>query len=116
MSVEAVLRDLMAAGLDSMPGGGAEILRREVRDRVCPVKISGERWLDVHRTAHGLGLKTTATMLYGHVEGYADRVDHLLRLRALQDETGGFQAFVRWPSNPSTAPWSTCRPPPGRTI
>jgi len=65
-----------------------------VRNEVCPAKISGERWLEVHSAAHRLGLKTNATMLYGHVESYEDRVDHLLRLRATQDETGGFQAFV----------------------
>jgi len=91
---EEVLRDLKAAGLDSMPGGGAEILRAEVRRKVCPAKISGERWLEIHRSAHGLGLRTNATMLYGHVETYEDRVDHLLRLREAQDETGGFQAFI----------------------
>ena len=91
---EDILRDLKSAGLESMPGGGAEILGAEVRARVCPTKISGERWLEIHKTAHGLGFKTNATMLYGHVENYADRVDHLLRLRDLQDETGGFQAFI----------------------
>ncbi len=94
VTTEAVLRDLKTAGLDSMPGGGAEILGAEVRARVCPAKISGERWLEIHKLAHGLGLKTNATMLYGHVETYADRVDHLLRLRAVQGETGGFQAFI----------------------
>lgn len=91
---EHILRDLKAAGLNSMPGGGAEILRAEVRRQVCPAKISGERWLEIHKAAHGVGIKTNATMLYGHVETYADRVDHLLRLRAAQDETGGFQAFI----------------------
>lgn len=94
LSVEAVLADLKSAGLDSLPGGGAEILNGHVRQQVCPEKISGERWLEVHQIAHRLGLKTNATMLYGHVERYEDRVDHLLRLRAAQDETGGFQAFV----------------------
>jgi aminodeoxyfutalosine synthase len=94
ITAEEVLLDLKRAGLDSMPGGGAEILRAEVRTRVCPVKISGERWLEIHMVAHRLGLKTNATMLYGHVETYEDRVDHLLRLRAAQDETGGFQAFI----------------------
>lgn len=89
-----ILRDLKQAGLDSLPGGGAEILSERVRSRICPAKISGERWLEIHRTAHTLGIKTNATMLYGHVESYEDRVDHLLRLRALQDETGGFFAFV----------------------
>ena len=94
LTVEQLLLDLKAAGLDSMPGGGAEIFNARVRHEVCPAKISGERWLDVHKTAHRLGLRTNATMLYGHVESHADRVDHLLRLRAAQDETGGFQAFI----------------------
>lgn len=89
-----ILADLKAAGLDSLPGGGAEILDAGVRRQVCPEKISGERWLDIHKTAHGLGLKSNATMLYGHVETHEDRVDHLLRLREAQDETGGFQAFI----------------------
>jgi len=93
-SAEDVLRDLQAAGLDSLPGGGAEIFADRVRRQVCPAKISGERWLEVHQLAHRLGLRTNATMLYGHVETYEDRVDHLLRLRAAQDATGGFQAFI----------------------
>jgi aminodeoxyfutalosine synthase len=94
VSVEHMLGDLKAAGLDSLPGGGAEILAARVREQVCPAKISGERWLAVHRLAHRLGLRTNATMLYGHVEAYEDRVDHLLRLRQAQDVTGGFQAFI----------------------
>jgi aminodeoxyfutalosine synthase len=92
--VDQILGDLQSAGLDSLPGGGAEIFAERVRNEVCPAKISGERWLEVHAIAHRLGLKTNATMLYGHVENYEDRVDHLLRLRATQDETGGFQAFI----------------------
>lgn len=92
--VEQILRDLQTAGLDSLPGGGAEIFAEGVRNEVCPAKISGERWLGVHALAHGLGLKTNATMLYGHVERYEDRVDHFLRLRVTQDHTGGFQAFI----------------------
>ena len=91
---EEVLRRLIVAGLDSMPGGGAEIFHPEVREKICPGKADAAQWLAVHRTAHRLGLKTNATMLYGHVETYAHRVDHLRRLRELQDETGGFQAFV----------------------
>jgi aminodeoxyfutalosine synthase len=91
---EQILRDLRSAGLDSLPGGGAEIFAPDVRKQVCPAKISGDRWLGVHAIAHGLGLRTNATMLYGHIERYEDRVDHLLRLRAAQDETGGFQAFI----------------------
>jgi aminodeoxyfutalosine synthase len=94
LSYEVILKRLMAAGLDSMPGGGAEIFHPEVRTKICPNKADAEQWLSVHRTAHWLGLKTNATMLYGHVETYEHRVDHLRRLRELQDETGGFQAFV----------------------
>lgn len=89
-----VVDELMTAGLDSMPGGGAEIFAAEVRRKICPEKISGERWLDVTEQVHLAGLKTNATMLFGHLEDYADRVDHLARLRQLQDRTGGFQAFI----------------------
>ena len=94
LTVEDVLLDLKEAGLNSLPGGGAEILGAGVRAQVCPAKISGERWLEIHQLAHDLGLKTNATMLYGHVESYADRADHLIRLREAQDGTGGFQAFI----------------------
>ena len=89
-----VLERLIDAGLGSLPGGGAEILAEETRKRICPEKISGRRWLEIIETAHGLGLKSTATMLYGHVESLADRVLHMARLRELQDRTGGFQAFI----------------------
>jgi aminodeoxyfutalosine synthase len=89
-----VIRELKQAGLGSMPGGGAEILAQKVRAKICPEKISGERWLEVIETVHREGLKTNATMLFGHLEEFADRVDHLARLRALQDRTGGFQAFI----------------------
>jgi aminodeoxyfutalosine synthase len=93
-SVGEVIEELKEAGLDSMPGGGAEIFRSEVRNRICPEKISGERWLEVIETVHRAGVKTNATMLFGHVENAADRVDHMSRLRQLQDRTGGFQAFI----------------------
>jgi aminodeoxyfutalosine synthase len=92
--VTAVLEELIAAGLGSLPGGGAEIFAADVRARIAPRKADAETWLAVHRAAHRLGLRSNATMLYGHVETPADRVDHLLRLRRLQDETGGFQAFI----------------------
>jgi aminodeoxyfutalosine synthase len=92
--VRAVLEELIAAGLGSLPGGGAEIFDPEVRRKISPRKIDADTWLDVHRTAHKLGLRSNATMLYGHVETARHRVDHLLRLRELQDETGGFQAFI----------------------
>ena len=94
LSIERVLKRLVAAGLGSMPGGGAEILVEEVRNRICPEKISGARWLEIIRQAHRAGLKTNATMLYGHLETVADRVAHMELLRNLQDETGGFQAFI----------------------
>lgn len=94
LTVEKVLQRLMDAGLGSMPGGGAEILVEEVRRKICPEKISGGRWLEIIRLAHLAGLKSNATMLYGHVETAADRVAHMEMLRVLQDETGGFQAFI----------------------
>jgi len=93
-SIEQVLERLIAAGLGSMPGGGAEILVEEVRAKICPEKISGRHWLDIIRRAHSAGLKTNATMLYGHVETHADRVAHMALLRDLQDGTGGFQTFI----------------------
>ena len=89
-----ILRRLVDAGLGSLPGGGAEIFHPEVRDQVCGAKASTEAWLDVHRTAHRLGLHSNATMLYGHIERPEHRIDHLIRLRELQDETGGFQTFI----------------------
>lgn len=97
--IEEVLRALKDAGLGSLPGGGAEIFEPRVRRKICPKKITGERWLEIHRAAHQLGLPTNATMLYGHIEDEEDRVNHLLALRALQDETGGFRSFVPLPFN-----------------
>jgi len=90
----AVLEDLCEAGLGSMPGGGAEIFHPDVRDRICEHKADAGKWLEIHRAAHELGLKTNCTMLYGHIENNYHRVDHLIRLRELQDRTGGFQTFV----------------------
>ena len=89
-----VLRELMAAGLDSLPGGGAEVFAARVRQKICADKCDADRWLAIHRTAHALGMRSNVTMLYGHIETYAERIDHMLRVRALQDETGGFQAFI----------------------
>ena len=89
-----VIHALREAGLGSMPGGGAEIFAKKVRDKICPEKISGERWLEIIEEIHGTGIKSNATMLFGHLESYADRVDHMRRLRELQDRTGGFQSFI----------------------
>src|SRR5256712_9304309 len=93
MTDEQVLRELMAAGLDSLPGGGAEIFAERVRRKIAHDKCGTERYLEIHRTAHRLGMRTTGTMRYGHIETSEERVDHMLRARALQDETGGFPAF-----------------------
>jgi len=93
-SEEAVLRDLIEAGLDSLPGGGAEVFAERVRRKICDDKCDAHRWLRIHRLAHGLGLRSNVTMLYGHIETNAERIDHMLRARAVQDETGGFQAFI----------------------
>ena len=92
--LEDTLRELRDAGLGSIPGGGAEIFARRVRRKICKDKITGEEWLKVHETAHGVGLRSNATMLYGHLETVEERVDHLVRLRELQDRTGGFVTFI----------------------
>ncbi len=94
MTIEDVFSRLVQAGLGSLPGGGAEVLTERVRKLVCKNKISGQRWLDIHRIAHGMGLRSNATLLYGHVENSEDKVEHLQLLRDLQDETGGFQTFI----------------------
>jgi len=94
MSTEEVLLDLKEAGLGSLPGGGAEIFSEEVRKKICPNKISGDKWLEVMEIAHTAGLKSNATMLYGHIETPEARIDHLIKLRELQDKTGGFMAFI----------------------
>jgi aminodeoxyfutalosine synthase len=93
-SDEQVLRELMEAGLNSLPGGGAEIFAERVRRKIAHDKCGTERYLEIHRIAHRLGLRSNVTMLYGHIETAAERVDHMLRARALQDDTGGFQAFI----------------------
>ena len=94
MSYEEVLTKLRAAGLDSLPGGGAEIFHPEVRTRIAHDKATADEFLEVHRVAHRMGMKTNVTMLFGHIETFAHRIDHMLRVRALQDETKGFQAFI----------------------
>ena len=100
LSVEEVIKRLKEAGLGSIPGGGAEILSDRVRERIAPNKIKTREWLEVHRTAHRLGLKTTATMMFGSLDGDEDIVEHLKVIRELQDETGGFTAFIPWSYQP----------------
>ena len=92
--IRQILETLVDAGLGSLPGGGAEIFHPEVREAICGAKASTETWLEVHRTAHKLGLNTNATMLYGHIDKAKHRIDHMIRLRELQDETDGFQTFI----------------------
>lgn len=94
MTVEEGLSYLKAAGLDSLPGGGAEIFDEKIREQICADKVSAEGWLEIHRTAHLLGMHTNATMLYGHIENYGHRIDHMERLRSLQDQTKGFNTFI----------------------
>lgn len=99
-TVENVLQELKNAGLQAIAGGGAEILTDRVRNLLCPKKATADEWLNVARTAHKIGLKTNASMLYGHIETLEERVEHLIKLRALQDETGGFQTFIPFPFLP----------------
>ncbi len=94
VSIEEGMKILHEAGLDSMPGGGAEIFHPEIREKICADKVDADGWLKIHRAAHGLGMHSNATMLYGHIEKYSHRVDHMERLRKLQDETGGFNTFI----------------------
>jgi len=93
-TVEEGMQYLHDAGLDSLPGGGAEIFHPEIREQICADKIDGTGWLHIHETAHKLGMHTNATMLYGHIENYSHRIDHMSRLRQLQDKTGGFNTFI----------------------
>jgi aminodeoxyfutalosine synthase len=108
-SMGAILEEMQAAGLGSLPGGGAEIFDPEIRAKICPRKTDGQTWLNVHRTAHQFGLRSNATMLYGHLEGVGHRIDHLMQLRRLQDETGGFQAFVPLAFHPENTRLSDLR-------
>ncbi len=100
LTTKEVLQRLQAAGLDSMPGGGAEILADRVRQMLAPRKCSAAQWIGVMEEAHNLGMRTTATMMFGHVETMEERLEHLQRLRDLQDRTGGFTAFIPWPFQP----------------
>jgi len=102
--VREVLMSLSDAGLDSLPGGGAEILSDRVRNEVSPRKCTADEWIGVMREAHALGMLTTATMMFGHVETYSERIEHLERIRAQQDETGGFTAFICWTYQPENTP------------
>src|SRR5271169_5665495 len=104
MTIAETLGRMKEAGVDSMPGGGAEIFADRVRHIICDHKIDGSEWLDTARMAHQMGLRSNATMLYGHVENEEDRVDHLLKLRAVQDETGGFQTFIPLAFHPANTP------------
>ena len=106
-----VLQELKAAGLDSLPGGGAEIFAARVRQKICHDKCDGPRYLAIHRIAHGLGMRTNVTMLYGHIETMEERVDHLLQTRALQDETGGLQAFIPLAFHPDNNQMRKLPPP-----
>lgn len=110
-SVRSILEDLIEAGLGSMPGGGAEIFHPEVRDQICEHKSDAGKWIDIHRTAHQLGLQTNATMLYGHIENAYHRIDHLIRLRELQDETNGFQTFIPLAFHPENTGLAHIRKP-----
>jgi aminodeoxyfutalosine synthase len=112
--LDETIRLLKAAGMDSCPGGGAEIFAKRVRDIICTNKISGERWLEVARECHRQGVKTNATMLYGHVETAEERVDHLLRLRDLQDETGGIPGVIPLAFHPENTPLAHLPPSTGR--
>ena len=94
LTVEEGMKQLHDAGLDSLPGGGAEIFAPEIREQICADKVDAAGWLQIHETAHNLGMHTNATMLYGHIEKYEHRVDHMRRLRELQDKTGGFNTFI----------------------
>jgi aminodeoxyfutalosine synthase len=94
LSVQQGMEKLKAAGLQSMPGGGAEIFHPDIRKKICADKVGAEGWLEIHETAHRLGMPTNATMLYGHIENYTHRIDHMERLRQLQDKTHGFNAFI----------------------
>ncbi|MGH9573989.1 MAG: aminofutalosine synthase MqnE [Candidatus Acidiferrales bacterium] len=113
ISLRDVLIRMKEAGVDSLPGGGAEIFHPRVRRIICDHKVSGQMWLQIARTAHELGMRSNATMLYGHVETNEERVDHLLRLRELQDKTHGFQTFIPLAFHPANTPLSHLPGPTG---
>jgi aminodeoxyfutalosine synthase len=111
-SVEEVFTDLRQAGLDSLPGGGAEVFSERVRRHLFPQKIGHERWLEIHRIAHRMGIRSNCTLLYGHIESYEERVDHVLKLRGLEDEAPGFFAFIPLAFQPGTTGIRTRQAPP----
>jgi aminodeoxyfutalosine synthase len=113
LSIEDTLRAMKEAGVDSLPGGGAEIFHPRVRKVICDHKTSGQMWLSIARAAHQIGLRSNATMLYGHIENHEERVEHLLALRALQDETGGFVAFIPLEFHPENTALSHLPKPTG---
>ena len=112
-SITQVLKDLVDAGLGSMPGGGAEIFSPRVRKKICPKKLPGKEWLEIAKVAHRAGIRSNATMLYGHIETIAERVDHLLALRKAQDETGGFLCFIPLSFHPDNTKMAYLPPPGG---
>lgn len=112
-TIRQVIEQMIDAGLNSMPGGGAEIFDPVIRQQICEHKADSDVWFDVHRTAHQLGLRSNATMLYGHIEKAAHRIDHLCRLRDLQDETGGFQTFIPLAFHPDNTEMSDIQKPDG---
>jgi aminodeoxyfutalosine synthase len=115
LSVHDTLKELKSAGLGSLPGGGAEVFAPRVRSLVCPEKLSGDEWLNVMRQAHEIGLRSNATMLFGHVETDEERIDHMVRLRTLQDETGGFMSFIPLAFHPANTDLDDIPPTTGMT-
>jgi aminodeoxyfutalosine synthase len=111
--IRELLAEFKAAGLGSLPGGGAEIFHPDIRPKICEYKATAEDWIQVHRDAHGLGLRSNATMLYGHIEEPRHRIDHFIRLRELQDETGGFQTFIPLAFHPDNTGLAHIRKPSG---
>ncbi|MDX9781376.1 MAG: aminofutalosine synthase MqnE [Bacteroidales bacterium] len=106
LSPKEVLQQLKEKGVELLPGGGAEIFNPQIRDQICPDKTDGKRWLEIHKEAHKLGMRTNCTMLFGHIESRRDRIEHLFALRELQDETGGFDAFIPLLFKPANNPLS----------
>jgi aminodeoxyfutalosine synthase len=114
ITLEELIQRLIVAGLGSCPGGGAEIFAPRVREQVCDHKTDGDRWLEVARAVHSAGIASNCTMLYGHIETAEDRVDHLIALRELQDETGGFQCFIPLAFHPANTAFDHLPPTGGR--